>query len=134
MKKDRFDSKKAEKTLGSALATSVLAAAIISMPNIASAASSERCADIVKGGKNTCAVKSLGISCQGNATEDNMVGAWIKVPAGTCANIVSICAGDAEAPEGTKEKKLAKACGKIAEQTDEAVVGGRLVNKFGESI
>jgi len=124
----------AQKTLGSAVASSVLAAALMAAPTIASAASTERCADVVKGGKNTCASKSLGISCQGNATEDNMVGAWIKVPAGTCGNIVSICAGTAEAPEGTKEKKLAKACGKIADQTDDSVVGGRLVDKFGESI
>lgn len=120
--------------MGAAIATSVLAAAMMGTSTIASAASSERCADVVKGGKNSCASKSLGISCQGNATEDNMVGAWIKVPAGTCGNIVAICAGSAEAPEGTKEKKLAKACAKIADQTDETVVGGRLVDKFGESI
>ncbi len=125
---------KASKTLGAALATSVLTTALMSVSTVASAASTERCADVVKGGKNTCAVKSLGISCQGNAKEDNMVGAWIKVPAGTCGNIVAICAGTAEAPEGTKEKKLAKACSKIAEQTDESVVGGRLVDRYGESI
>lgn len=125
---------KIEKTLGAAVASSVLAAALMSVSGVASAAKSERCGDIVKGGKNTCAVTSLGISCQGNAKEDNMVGAWIKVPAGTCGNIVSICAGTAEAPEGTKEKKLAKACSKVAEQTDESVVGGRLVNSKGESI
>lgn len=122
-----------QKTLGTAVATSVLTAALMAAPSVAFAAKSERCADIVKGGKNTCAVKSLGISCQGNAKDDNMVGAWIKVPAGTCGNIVSICAGDAEAPEGTKEKKLAKACEKIAEQ-EEGVVGGRLVDRFGESL
>ena len=126
--------KNSQKTIGSAIATSVLATALLGASSVASAASTERCADVVKGGKNTCAVKSLGISCQGNATEDNMVGAWIKVPAGTCGNIVSICAGTAEAPEGTKEKKLAKACNKIATQTDESVVGGRLVDRFGESI
>jgi len=125
---------KSQKTLGAAVATSVLAAAMMSVSPVASAAKSERCADIVKGGKNTCASKSLGISCQGNAKEDNMVGAWIKVPAGTCGNIVSICAGTVDAPEGTKEKKLAKACGKVAEQTDETVTGGRLVDKFGESL
>lgn len=125
---------KIEKTLGAAVASSVLAAALMSVSGVASAAKSERCGDVVKGGKNTCAVTSLGISCQGNATEDNMVGAWIKVPAGTCGNIVSICAGTAEAPEGTKEKKLAKACEKVAEQTDETVVGGRLVDSKGESI
>ena len=126
--------KNSQKTLGTAIATSVLATALLGASSVASAASTERCADVVKGGSNTCAVKSLGISCQGQATEDNMVGAWIKVPAGTCGNIVSICAGTAEAPEGTKEKKLAKACGKIASQTDESVAGGRLVDRFGESI
>jgi len=125
---------KHQKTLGAAVASSVLAAALMTTSTVASAAKSERCGDIVKGGKNTCAVKSLGISCQGNAKEDNMVGAWIKVPAGTCGNIVSICAGTVEAPEGTKEKKLAKACSKVAEQTDSSVVGGRLVDRFGESI
>ena len=125
---------KSQKTLGAAVASSILATALMSVPTVASAASSERCADIVKGGKNGCAVKSLGISCQGNAKEDNMVGAWIKVPAGTCGNIVAICAGTAEAPEGTSEKKLTKACGKIAEQSDSSVVGGRLVDKYGESI
>lgn len=125
---------KTSKSIGAALATSVIATALMSVSPVASAAKSERCADVVKGGKNTCAVKSLGISCQGNATEDNMVGAWIKVPAGTCGNIVAICAGTAEAPEGTKEKKLTKACGKIAEQTDSEVAGGRLVDRYGESI
>lgn len=122
-----------QKSIGAAVATSVIAAALMAAPTVASAASSERCANIVKGGKNTCASKTLGISCQGNAKEDNMVGAWIKVPAGTCTNIVSICAGDAEAPEGTKEKRLAKACDKVAEQ-EEGVTGGVLVNKYGEPI
>ena len=125
---------KFSKSASGAFATSVLAAALMGTSGVASAASTERCADVVKGGKNSCAVTSLGISCQGNATEDNMVGAWIKVPTGTCGNIVAICAGDADAPEGTSEKKLSRACGKIAEQEDEAVVGGRLVDKFGESI
>lgn len=126
--------KKTNTTLSAAVATSVLATALMSVSPVASAKSTERCADVVKGGKNSCAVTSLGISCQGNATEDNLKGAWIKVPTGTCGNIVAICAGNAEAPEGTKEKRLAKACKKIAEQPDSTVVGGRLVDKFGESI
>lgn len=123
------------KTLSVAFASSALAAALMASPTVAEAGAkkSERCGDIVKAGKNSCAVKSLGISCQGNAKEDNMKGAWIKVPTGTCSNIVAICAGDAEAPEGTKEKKLAKACSKIAPQED-GVVGGRLVNKYGEPL
>lgn len=124
--------------VGSAAVTSILAAALVTTPTVASAAGKkkERCADVVKGGKNTCAVKSLGISCQGNAKDDNMKGAWIKVPTGTCANIVAICLGDVEAPEGAfkSDKRRAKTCGKIAEQTDPAVVGGRLVDKNGESI
>lgn len=121
------------KKLGTALATSVLAGALVSaIPTAAQA--SERCGDIVKGGKNLCAVTSLGIECQGNATEDNMVGAWIKVPDGTCANIVAICTGAAQAPEGTSERRLEKACSKVATQTDPSVVGGRLVDRYGESI
>jgi len=125
---------KSQKSLSAALATSVLATALMSASTVASAASTERCGDVVKAGKNSCAVTSLGLSCQGSASDDNMVGAWIKVPTGTCGNIVSICAGTAEAPEGTSERKLAKACDKIADQTDESVVGGRLVDRYGESI
>lgn len=126
--------KNTDKSLTAAVATSVLATALMAVSPVASAASTERCGDVIKGGKNSCAVKSLGISCQGQATEDNMQGAWIKVPAGTCGNIVAICAGTVEAPEGTKEKRLAKACKKIAPQGDESIVGGRLVDKYGESI
>lgn len=122
------------KTRAASVASSVLTAALLSVNTVASANATERCADIVKGGKNSCAVTSLGISCQGNATEDNMQGAWIKVPSGMCGKIVSICAGTEQAPNGTDEKRLAKACDKVAEQTDESVVGGRLVDKFGESI
>jgi uncharacterized membrane protein len=123
-----------KKAFASAIATSVLATALLSVSGVASAASTERCADVVKGGKNGCAIKALGTSCQGQATDDNTVGAWIKVPTGTCGNIVSICASTAEAPEGTPQKKLDKACEKIADQSDQAVAGGRLVDKFGESI
>ena len=126
--------KKTQITLGGTVASSVLAMALMSVTTASSAASTERCADVVKAGSNTCAVKSLGISCQGNATQDNMVGAWVKVPTCTCGNIVSVCADTSSAPKGTDEKKLTKACSKIAEQTDSTVVGGRLVDKFGESI
>ena len=122
-----------QKTLGAAVASSILTAALMAVPTVASAASTERCADIVKGGKNTCASKQLGISCQGNAKEDNMVGAWIKVPAGTCGNIVTLCASPSDAPEGVDQKRLGKSCGKVAEQ-EEGVAGGRLVDKHGENI
>lgn len=121
------------KHLGATFASSVLIAALMSVPGTASAGSSERCADIVKGGKNTCASKTLGISCQGHASEDNMVGAWIKVPVGTCENIVNICKGVEAAPEGISAKKVEKACAKIADQ-EEGIAGGRLVDKEGETI
>ena len=57
--------KQSQKTLGAAVASSILTAALMAVPTVASAASTDRCADIVKGGKNTCASKQLGISCQG---------------------------------------------------------------------
>ena len=130
---------KANTLISSAAVTSILAAALVTIPTVASAGEGkkkERCGDVIKGGKNTCAVKSLGISCQGNATKDNMKGAWVKVPAGTCANIVAICLGAVEAPEGAfkSDKKREKVCSKIATQTDASIVGGRLVDKNGESI
>jgi uncharacterized membrane protein len=125
--------KQSQKTLGAAVASSILTAALMAVPTVASAASTDRCADIVKGGKNTCASKQLGISCQGNAKEDNMVGAWIKVPAGTCGNIVTLCASPANAAEGVDQDRLAKTCDKVADQ-QEGVAGGRLVDKHGENI
>jgi uncharacterized membrane protein len=133
MKNDKVLNKVAL-TAGVGVASSVLAAALMSVTSVAAAADTERCADVVKAGSNSCAVKSLGLSCHGNATEDNMVGAWIKVPAGTCNNIVNLCAGTAEAPEGIDQDRLAKACDKIAEQSDEQVAGGRLVGMMGETI
>ncbi len=113
---------------------STLLALALTTSTTLSAPSLERCADVIKGGKNSCAVKSLGISCQGQATDDNMVGAWIKVPYGTCLNIIPICEGAVNAPEGTKPRKLAKACNKIADQNDHKITGGRLVDRYGESI
>ena len=126
-----------QSVLSSALACSILAAALVSTPVVADDAvakpKTERCADVVKGGHNTCAVASLGISCQGNATEDNMQGAWIKVPTGTCTDIVNICIGGAQAPDGADAAKLERACGKIAEQED-GIAGGRIVDRDGVAI
>jgi len=89
---------------------STLLALALTTSTTLSAPSLERCADVIKGGKNSCAVKSLGISCQGQATDD------------------------INAPEGTKPRKLAKACNKIADQNDHKITGGRLVDRYGESI
>lgn len=115
------------------LASSVLAAALASA-NAAGAAEFERCADVVAGGKNSCAVKALGLTCHGSATEDNTPGAWIEVPTGTCANIVSICTEKMEAPADADQALLTKACGKLAQQSDESITGGRLVDRMGEPI
>lgn len=45
----------------------------------------EKCEGIAKAGKNDCA--SGKNSCAGTSTKDNQAGAWVLVPAGTCAKI-----------------------------------------------
>ena len=110
----QLKSKKSATTVGAALATSVLATALISaVPTVAFAKSTERCGDVVKGGKNTCAVTSLGISCQGNATEDNMVGAWIKVPTGTVRTSLQFVQVLLKHPKALKRRSLLKLVTKL---------------------
>lgn len=46
----------------------------------------EKCAGIVKAGKNDCATAAN--SCAGAATKDGEKDAWIYVPKGTCSKIV----------------------------------------------
>lgn len=46
----------------------------------------EKCAGIVKAGKNDCATSTN--SCAGSSTKDNDKEAWIFVPKGTCDKIV----------------------------------------------
>jgi uncharacterized membrane protein len=46
----------------------------------------EKCAGIVKAGKNDCG--SAGNACAGTAKKDGEKDAWILVPKGTCAKIV----------------------------------------------
>lgn len=50
------------------------------------AADNEKCAGIVKAGKNDCATATG--SCAGSATKDAQKDAWIYVPKGTCEKIV----------------------------------------------
>lgn len=45
----------------------------------------EKCAGVAKAGKNDCAFGKN--SCAGSAVKDHQEGAWIAVPAGTCAKI-----------------------------------------------
>lgn len=54
--------------------------------NMTPAAGSEKCAGIVKAGKNDCAAN--GHSCQGQARTNGDPREWIKVPTGTCMKIV----------------------------------------------
>ena len=112
------------KKITAVAASSILAAALLSVSAPALAAS-EKCADIAKSGKNGC--EANGHSCSGQSTYDNQPNEWVKVPAGTCGMIVSICTGAVEAPEGVSEKRLARYCKKVADQTDKTITGGRLV-------
>lgn len=45
----------------------------------------EKCYGISKAGKNDCFF--AGNSCAGTAAQDNLPGAWIYVPKGTCQRI-----------------------------------------------
>ena len=47
----------------------------------------EKCAGVVKAGKNDCAAN--GHSCQGQAKADGNAKEWIYVPSGTCARLVN---------------------------------------------
>lgn len=49
------------------------------------AAENEKCAGIVKAGKNDCATSAN--SCAGQVKADNNKEAWIYVPKGTCEKI-----------------------------------------------
>lgn len=52
----------------------------------AASADMEKCAGIVKAGKNDCGTSKL--SCAGTSKVDGDKEAWISVPKGTCAKIV----------------------------------------------
>ena len=115
-----------KKTFTAIAASSILSAALLSATStVIAAPSKEKCADIVKEGKNAC--DANGHSCAGQSTYDNQPNEWIKVPTGTCTQIVSICKGDVDAPEGVSAKKMKRYCKKVAEQADDSVTGGRIV-------
>jgi len=87
----------------------------------------EKCADIVKKGKNAC--EANGHSCAAQSTHDNQKDEWILVPEGTCANIVTVCNDKTlhTVTTGISEKKAKRICSKVAEQTDPKVKGGRVL-------
>jgi uncharacterized membrane protein len=48
----------------------------------------EKCYGISKAGKNDCFF--AGSSCAGTTAQDNLPGAWIYVPKGTCQRITGV--------------------------------------------
>jgi uncharacterized membrane protein len=67
----------------SALTGAVVLGCVMAGP--AMAADNEKCAGIVKAGKNDCA--TAGNSCAGQVKVDGQKDAWIYVPKGTCEKI-----------------------------------------------
>lgn len=62
-----------------------LGAASLGTQVLAADVTTEKCAGIVKAGKNDCGTTKL--SCHGSVQVDNDAEAWIEVPKGTCARI-----------------------------------------------
>lgn len=75
---------KREFILKSAIASAV-ALGLASTPALADKHGMEKCAGIVKAGKNDCGTSKS--SCQGTSTKDRDPEAWIYVPKGTCDKI-----------------------------------------------
>lgn len=75
---------KREFLLKSAVASAV-ALGLSATPVLAAKPGMEKCAGIVKAGKNDCGTSKS--SCQGTSTKDNDPDAWIYVPKGTCEKI-----------------------------------------------
>ena len=78
--------KKMSKTL--AITSAIAAGVLLGTANDAFAGKKEKCYGVAKAGKNDCAIKSEGTSCQGSAKKDSIADAWIYVPKGTCEKIV----------------------------------------------
>lgn len=76
---------KREFLLKSAVA-SAIALGLSAAPALAAKPGMEKCAGVIKAGKNDCGTSTL--SCQGSSTKDNDKEAWIYVPKGTCEKIV----------------------------------------------
>lgn len=55
--------------------------------NMGASANMEKCAGVVKAGKNDCGAN--GHSCAGMAKKDGDANEWVKVPTGTCAKLVN---------------------------------------------
>jgi len=68
-----------------AVATAV-AMSLTTTPVMAGKPGMEKCAGIVKAGKNDCGTSKL--SCSGTVSTNSDAEAWIYVPEGTCSKIV----------------------------------------------
>jgi uncharacterized membrane protein len=76
----------ADRITRTALASLVaLGLAVISQGSLAASGETEKCAGIVKAGKNDCGTSKH--ACAGQVKTDNDVESWIQVPKGTCARI-----------------------------------------------
>lgn len=63
-----------------------IALGLAATPALAAKGDMEKCAGVVKAGKNDCGTSKS--SCAGTSTRDNDPEAWIYVPKGTCGKIV----------------------------------------------
>lgn len=79
---------KTTKVLSVAAAASILASAMLVAPNDAYAGKEgmEKCAGVVKAGKNDCGAN--GHSCAGQAKVDSDPNEWVYLPKGACDKIV----------------------------------------------
>jgi uncharacterized membrane protein len=73
-----------DKLIRSAFAA-LLTVGIAGAASVAQAADTEKCAGVIKAGKNDCGTSHS--SCHGSIKVDNDKEAWIEVPAGTCERI-----------------------------------------------
>ena len=76
--------KNSNRMMISALTGAVVLGSALATP--AFAADNEKCAGVVKAGKNDCATAAN--SCAGQVKADGQKDAWIYVPKGTCEKIV----------------------------------------------
>jgi len=65
---------------------SLLALGVAAVSSLAAAADTEKCAGVVKAGKNDCGTSTT--SCHGSVKVDRNAEAWIELPKGTCDKIV----------------------------------------------
>lgn len=76
--------KDSNRKIVSALTGAVVLGCVAATPALA--ADTEKCAGIVKAGKNDCATATNG--CAGQVKVDGQKDAWIIVPKGTCEKII----------------------------------------------